>query len=207
MERHLTKGVASMALFTNRKHQDAHTDLVNSGLAIEALNPSFHVVEASAFDGADLDPAEPEERRASSATSANAHQAEPFGAGEASSIDSPEGSGQSAEAELAEVGITLAEVEPNFPPAPRRTWNEPSPDEQPADSARASTLGIDVDGLLQLLGVTADASLKDISQARLQFLWEHDPSGETNQDAAKIKERICREVNTAYASFRLTRAG
>ena len=64
---------------------------------------------------------------------------------------------------------------------------------------------IDVDGLLEMLGVNADASLIDISEARLRFLSEQDPSSETNEDAAQIKERIRREVNTAYASIRLTR--
>lgn len=175
MERYLTKGVASMALFTNRKHQDTNSDIVHSGRAISALTPAVDVIES--------DPIE-------------------------SAFDDTTGlPDQRAAAELADFGITLEDVEPDVPPRPRRTLAELSAEEATLGKVRQTNVEIDVDGLLEVLGVDADASLVDISQARLEFLSQHDPSVETNEDAAKIKERICREVNIAYASFRLSQAG
>lgn len=83
--------------------------------------------------------------------------------------------------------------------APRRRLED-----QPR--AQAGNVEIDAAGLRSMLGVPDDASLLDISSARQRFLADHEPVDGDDTDAAELKERIRREVNTAYASFRLTHA-
>lgn len=72
---------------------------------------------------------------------------------------------------------------------------------------QAGNVEIDAAGLLNMLGVDHNATLIDISDARQRFLAEHLPADSDDVDAAELKEKIRREVNTAYASFRLTHAG
>lgn len=69
---------------------------------------------------------------------------------------------------------------------------------------QAGNVEIDAAGLRALLGVDDDASLVEISAACQRFVDEHRPSDADDVDAAELKERIRREINTAYASFRLT---
>lgn len=70
--------------------------------------------------------------------------------------------------------------------------------------AQAGNVEIDRSGLLTLLGVDSNATLIDISDAHQKFVADHQPTGADDNDAAQIKKRIRREVNSAYASFRLT---
>lgn len=70
--------------------------------------------------------------------------------------------------------------------------------------AQAGNVEIDRSGLLTLLGVGSNATLIDISEAHQKFVADHQPTGTDDNDAAQIKKRIRREVNSAYASFRLT---
>lgn len=72
--------------------------------------------------------------------------------------------------------------------------------------AQAGNVEIDASGLLTLLGVDKTASLTEISEAHQRFVTDHQPAGTDDADAAQIKKRIRREVNSAYASFRLTYA-
>lgn len=72
---------------------------------------------------------------------------------------------------------------------------------------QAGNVEIDAAGLLNMLGVDHNATLIDISDARQRFLAEHLPATSDDVDAAELKEKIRREINTAYASFRLTHAG
>jgi len=72
--------------------------------------------------------------------------------------------------------------------------------------AQAGNVEIDASGLLELLGVNADSGLITISEAHQRFLADHQPAGADDADADGIKAKIRAEVNTAYASFRLTRA-
>jgi len=55
-----------------------------------------------------------------------------------------------------------------------------------------------------MLGVDDSATLIDISEAQQRFLADHQPVDSDDADAAAIKEAIRREINSAYASFRLT---
>ena len=70
--------------------------------------------------------------------------------------------------------------------------------------AQAGNIEIDATGLRSMLGVSDDASLLQISAARQRFLADHEPHQDDDSDAVALKERIRREVNTAYATFRLT---
>lgn len=72
--------------------------------------------------------------------------------------------------------------------------------------AQAGNVEIDAAGLLNVLGVDKSASLTEISEAHQKFVADHQPVGTDDADAAQIKKRIRREVNSAYASFRLTYA-
>ena len=87
----------------------------------------------------------------------------------------------------------------DVPPAPKRRLED-------RPRVQAGNVEIDVEGLLALLGVEEGASLIDISEATQRFLQEHRIVDLDDPDAAALKERIRREVNTAYASFRLTHA-
>lgn len=210
-----------MGLFTNRKHEDADTEMVASATAIGGFAPFFDEVEPL-NDTADQPVSEVDATSNffDNSSSFGKHQSE-FAAQAATPdfLAAPEsavapdytvpevarpftGGDHDATSDTAPTDFDLLfeEVEPETPPAPRRMLED-----QPEPKVETGNVEIDVDGLLQMLGVSADASLIDISEARLRFLAEHDPSSETNEDAARIKERICREVNTAYASFRLTR--
>ena len=115
----------------------------------------------------------------------------------------PESAAPFAETEaaiaLAEVGITLEETEPELPPGPRRSLEE-------RPRTQAGNVEVDAEGLLQMLGIESRATLAEISEAHRRFVADHDPSAETDQEAAIIKERIRRQINMAYASFRLTRS-
>ena len=166
-----------MGLFTNRKHEGADTDTVNSASAIAALTPFFDTVETSDDDGW-----------------------QPAGAAETAGnfFDNR----TTLDRRTTEVASAIDEAGSGNSPVRDRTLED-----QPTAEASSDNDDIDVGGLLHMLGVSAEASLSDISEARLRFLSEHDPSDETDADAAQIKERIRREVNTAYASFRLTRGG
>ena len=70
--------------------------------------------------------------------------------------------------------------------------------------AQAGNVEIDAEGLLSMLGVDDSATLIDISEAQQRFLADHQPVDSDDADAAAIKEAIRREINSAYASFRLT---
>lgn len=85
---------------------------------------------------------------------------------------------------------------------------EPLPKRRLEDQhrAQAGNVQIDAAGLLEMLGVDRHSDLETISRAWQRFLAEHQPIDSDDADTAELKERIRREVNTAYASFRLTRA-
>ncbi len=188
-----------MGLFTNRKSTGSDIDFVSSRDAIDALGQRNEIIDDDTDVLYELQ-----------VPDAIPDEAAPF-------ADDLDDDG----AALAEVGITLEETEPELPPGPNRRSPNQNPDEaidqvpvdeMSVDSLRVDhvhddTIDIDVDGLLDLLGVAPDASLGEISEARLRFLDAHDPQAETRADAAEIKERIRRQINTAYATFRLTRAG
>lgn len=200
METHSPKGV-TMGLFTNRKREVADDDVQpprilggeesswiedppaplapNQGTD-EGLSPTNDITDW--FGGVTTDVV-PE-------------RAEPFAEGERR-VGSTEPAHE-AERALAEFGITLAETEPAVPPAPRRPLTE--------RPVHAGNVEIDVDGLLEMLGVAPNAPLIDISEAHLRFMAQHDPAAEDDPEAAHLKEQIRRQVNTAYASFRLTLA-
>jgi len=72
-----------------------------------------------------------------------------------------------------------------------------------ADGAVA--IDIDEAGLLEMLGLPADASLLDVSLAHQRFLAGHDPRSEPDVAARQLKAQIRREANIAYASFRLVK--
>ena len=72
--------------------------------------------------------------------------------------------------------------------------------------AQAGNVEIDATGLLDMLGVDSSAALIDISEAHQRFLSDHEPVDGDTADALELKNKIRSEVNTAYASFRLTRA-
>ncbi len=101
--------------------------------------------------------------------------------------------------EGAPFGVTTFDTINEVPPAPRRRLED-------RPLAQAGNVEIDAAGLLEMLGVDHGATLIDISEARQQFLADHQPVDTDDADAARIKEKIRREVNTAYASFRLTHA-
>lgn len=90
---------------------------------------------------------------------------------------------------------------------PGAAAEEPEPRRRLQDRPRAQAGNVEIDatGLLELLGVEVDSDLIDISEAHQRFLSDHEPSDADDSDAAGIKEKIRCEVNTAYASFRLTR--
>lgn len=85
------------------------------------------------------------------------------------------------------------------PPAPKRRLDD-------EHRAQAGNVEIDVAGLLQLLEIDDADDLPAISEAWQRFLAEHQPLDTDDEDSAALKLRICREINAAYASFRLTRA-
>lgn len=176
-----------MGLFTNRK-REVDDDVVKASEAIDGLEPSW------ISDPPDPVDAIPE------VAAPFADDPTPTPSARDAATDAYVSAEERAAGELARYGIDLAETEPSVPPGPRRA----STDE--AALVQAGNVEIDAVGLLDMLGVDPDASLSDISQARLRFLVEHDPAAESDPEAARLKERIRRQVNTAYASFRLTRA-
>lgn len=185
-----------MGLFTNRKRDDDPTDVIHSGQVIEALEPTQDETTHGepAPDGSEPLAGHDFADDAVERGAVNSDDAAPF-------VDEALVSEDEATRALAEFGITLEETAPAVPPGPRRALTE-----QPTATAQAGNVEIDALGLLEMLGVDQDASLIDISDARLRFLAEHDPVAETDAEAAEIKERIRRQVNVAYASFRLTHA-
>lgn len=206
METHVPKGV-TMGLFTNRRREIGDADIVKSSEAIDRLDPTWINQPPEPIDywAETPDPytdrgVEPSEVARDIADTIP-EVAAPFD----DDPQAPNAHEDEAERSLAEHGITLHDVEPAVPPAPRRTLTE-----QPlgtVQTAHVSNVEIDVHGLLDMLGVSPDASLVDISDARRRFLAQHDPAAEDDPDAARLKEQIRRRVNTAYASFRLTRVG
>ena len=179
-----------MGLFTNRKSTGSEIDFVSSRDAIDALRQRGELIDDDAETLLEL-----------VVDDTIADEAAPF----VDDLDDDE-----AAIALAEVGITLEETEPELPPGPNRRSPVQSLDDTTDPGLVGShdeSIDIDVEGLLELLGVASDASLTEISEARLRFLDAHDPQAETRADAAEIKERIRRQINTAYATFRLTRAG
>lgn len=205
-----------MGLFTNRKHEGAETGMVD---APQITQPFFDDIDAF-DDGGD--------QRADAVDATfnffdNSRTSGTYGSANAAGPPLPD----VELLEAAPIGGVVPDIaQPFFDSDTNRheatplaafapTFEDPQPKPSPAldrvlqdrlpDTPRAGNVDINVDGLLELLGVDADASLADISESRRRFLTEHDPSRETNEDAAQIKERIRREVNTAYALFRLTR--
>lgn len=199
METLSPKGV-TMGLFTNRK-REVEDDTVRSSDAIRAVEPSWIDEPAPPMP----EPVDEHENAAADQGWFAAAAPDPLPDRAAPFTDpAPSdtvGADHEAERALAEFGITLAETEPAVPPAPRRSLTD-----HPVGTVHAGNVEIDARGLLDMLGVTPAATLMDISEARLRFLAEHDPAAEDDPEAARIKERIRRRVNTAYASFRLTLA-
>ncbi len=184
-----------MGLFTNRKSSDI--EFVSARAAIDALHQRNEPNDV-AHDGVIV---EDVDALIDTIPDAIPDAAAPF----ADELDD-----EDAALALAEVGITLDETEPELPPGPSRRDDAAVRSQINADDPAIDhdvAIDIDVDGLLELLGVSPDASLDEISEARLRFLDTHDPQAETRADAAAIKERIRRQINTAYATFRLTKAG
>ena len=205
-----------MGLFTNRKHEGADTGMVD---ASQITHPLFDDIDT--LDAGDV-------QRADAADATfnffdNSRASGTYGSAEAAGpplpdVELPEAAptegvvpdiaqpfydndtNRHEATPFAGFATTFENTESKTSPALERVLQDRLPDTPQTDN-----VDINVDGLLELLGVDADASLADISEARRRFLTEHDPSRETNEDAAQIKERIRREVNTAYASFRLTR--
>ena len=202
------KGDETMGLFTNRKREDDDAEVVQAGEAIDALDPAWIDDEAEEAQNAAIWPA-PTDVPAPPNTDVIPEVAAPFIDEVRPDVAAPfvdpnsvNGTDEHEAARaLAEFGITLEETEPTMPPGPRRPLAD-----QPTGMAHAGNVEIDAHGLLEMLGVEPDAALIDISDARLRFLAEHDPAAEGDADAAAIKERIRRQVNVAYASFRLTHA-
>lgn len=201
-----------MGLFTNRKDVTGSVDYVSSRDAIDALQRRNEEGGGS-FDSAELEDLAVTDDIPDEAAPFADHEIDPD-----HEIDTAHEADTDAALALADVGISLEETEPELPPGPnRRSSNYFVSDRSNRDDAASvdvaidqgvlagSAIDIDVDGLLGLLGVAPDASLSEISAARLRFLAEHDPQAETRADAAEIKERIRRQINTAYASFRLAR--
>lgn len=124
-----------------------------------------------------------------------------------SSIRSPELAGYSPElVELRNIEMQAAELSADTAmSASLYDDTDRQLDDRPP--AHVGNVEIDVPGLLDMLGIDQTATLTDISEARQRFSAEHEPNGYDDADAAEIKEKIRREVNTAYALFRLTHAG
>ncbi len=101
-------------------------------------------------------------------------------------------------------------TQPQSPPPPDRRFERARDFERrqhnlEVQKATAGNVEIDDVGLLELLDLEPGASLVEVSEARLRFLTEHDPEVEQDPEAALLKRKIRRQVNAAYASFRLVK--
>lgn len=110
-----------------------------------------------------------------------------------------------ASAQLEEMGISLADQQPTVPPPPRRVRRSilESPEPAPIERRLAGNLGFDEQGLLDMLGLPLQSDLRQVSAATTAFLADLDPDSELDPEASELKRRIRREVNTAYATYRL----
>lgn len=78
--------------------------------------------------------------------------------------------------------------------------------EQPSDEA-PDDLAIDTDAFLRILGLTSDATVAEVSMAQREFLRFHEPVPDGDDaDSDDVRSRLRREMNIAYAVYRLTAA-
>lgn len=213
-----------MGLFTNRKRKDGEEDLVDPSRAfglpvdeeVDDVEPVDHSVGAATPDALPepeaVDPvlapggafddvfAQIDQTASVVETSAvvdSAPAVDPAPVVEVEPMIVPEAAAPISDVDTPIVDIAEPIVD-DIPPMPQRRLAD-------RPRAQAGNVEIDAEGLLALLGLDADADLLDVSDAHLRFVADHAPSDTDDHEAAQIKERIRREVKSAYASFRLTR--